>query len=381
MALSPTNLTFSSQPVGTTSAAQIVTLTNIGKTVLEFTNVTTTGDFGETNNCPASLAAGASCNISVTFSPTAVGNRYGSVIITDNAADSPQVVLLAGNGLPAPVVSLSVTSLTFSSQPLGTTSAAQAVTLTNTGTAALTISSIVATGNFAQLNTCGSSLAAGASCTISVTFTPTVAGSRTGSLTITDNAASSPQVVNLGGSGSDFTVSVAPPSASVIAGNAVSYTITVTPSFGFNAKVTLGCGGAPRGATCSVSPSAVTPDGMNPITATVTVTTAVRSMPPPRSGPKLNLPRLVTRIRPLWFLWLLLLLTFVTSLAMARRRGVLLRFGLVMGLVLLWAACGAGGSLVDVPEGTPAGNYTLTLTGSSGNQANSHSTTAGLTVQ
>ena len=80
-------------------------------------------------------------------------------------------------------------------------------------------------------------------------------------------------------------------------------------------------------------------------------------------------------------MWLLLLLTLVTSQAMGRRRRVLLRLALVMGLVLLWVACGAGGSLVEVPNGTPAGSYVLTLTGSSGNQANSHSTTAGLTVQ
>jgi hypothetical protein len=104
VALAPTNLTFSSQPVGTTSAAQTVTLTNIGKTVLEFTNASTTGEFGQTNNCPASLAAGASCTISVTFTPTATGNRYGSVVLTDNAADSPQTIPLAGNGLPAPAV-------------------------------------------------------------------------------------------------------------------------------------------------------------------------------------------------------------------------------------------------------------------------------------
>jgi hypothetical protein len=191
----------------------------------------------------------------------------------------------------------------------------------------------------------------------------------------------SPQVVSLGGSGADFTVSVSPNSATVIAGNSVAYTFTVTPSSGFRAKVTLGCSGAPRGATCSVSPSAVTPDGTNPITAAVTVATAVRSMLPPRSGTKPNLPHFVTQVRPTWFLWLLLIVTLVTSQAMARRRRVLLRLVLVMGLVLLWVACGAGGSQVDVPDGTPAGSYTLTLTGSSGNQANAHSTTAGLTVQ
>jgi hypothetical protein len=377
--LSPTNLTFSGQNVGTTSAAQIVTLANTGRTVLEFTNITTTGDFGQTNGCPASLPAGASCTISVTFTPTAPGNQYGSVVLTDNAANSPQTIPLAGNGLPAPLVSLSATSLTFSSQPLGTTSTPQAVTMSNTGTAALLITSIVATGDFAQLNTCGASLAVGASCTISVTFTPAAAGSRTGSVIITDNAAGSPQVVSLGGSGADFAVSVTPTSATVIAGNSITYTLTVTPSFGFNTKVTLGCGGAPRNASCSVSPASVILDGINPATATVTISTGQRSLAPPGSGPNLNLPRLVTRLRLPWFMWLLLLLTLLASQAMARRRRILLRLALVTGLVLLWAACGTGGNEVDVPTGTPAGNYTLRMSGASG--IVTHNTTAGLTVQ
>jgi hypothetical protein len=380
VALSPTSLTFTGTNVGTTSAAETVTLNNTGNATLDISNLAASGDFAQTNNCGATVMAGNYCTISLTFTPTAPGNRYGSVTITDNAPDSPQTIVLAGDGLPAPVVSLSLTSLTFPSQPVGTSSAAQAVAMTNTGTAALTISSIVVTGNFAQINTCGSSLGAGANCAISVTFSPTAAGSRTGSITISDNAAGSPQIVSLGGSGADFAVSVSPTSATVIAGNSAAYTITVTPSFGFNAKVALGCSGAPRGATCSVSPSAVTPDGTNPITATVTVTTAVRSMLPPRSGPKPNLPRLVTHFRPTRLLWLLLIVALVTSQAMVRRQRVLLRLALVMGLVLLEAACGAGGSLVDVPNGTPAGNYTLTLTGSSGNQADSHSTTASLAV-
>jgi hypothetical protein len=199
-------------------------------------------------------------------------------------------------------------------------------------------------------------------------------------LTITDNAAGSPQVVNLGGGGADFLVSVSPTSTSVFAGGAASYTITVTPSFGFNSKVNLGCVGAPRNATCSISPSSVTPDGTNPITATVTVATTARTLVPPRSGPNMNLPRLMTHFRPTWFMWFLLLLALVTSQAMARRRGVLLRLALVMGLMLLWAACG-GGSQVNLGNGTPAGSYQLTLSGTAGTPAISHSTTVVLSVQ
>jgi len=101
----------------------------------------------------------------------------------------------------APAVSLSPTSLTFSSQNVSTTSAAQTVTLSNTGNASLSISSIATTGDFAQTSACGTSLAAGANCQISVTFKPTTNGQRTGSLSVNDNASGSPQSVSLTGSG------------------------------------------------------------------------------------------------------------------------------------------------------------------------------------
>lgn len=102
---------------------------------------------------------------------------------------------------PTPSAVVNPSTLTFGNQNVATTSAAQAVTLTNSGGAALAISSLVATGDFSQTNTCGSSVAAGASCTISVTFTPTTAGSRSGGLSITDNASTSPQSVSLSGTG------------------------------------------------------------------------------------------------------------------------------------------------------------------------------------
>jgi Protein of unknown function (DUF1573) len=103
-------------------------------------------------------------------------------------------------------------------QTVGTTSAPQTLTLTNNGTTPLAIASITASGDFAETNTCGSSLAPGASCTITVTFTPTAAGSRTGVVTITDNASSSPQIVALSGTGQDFTLGALTASQSVAPG-------------------------------------------------------------------------------------------------------------------------------------------------------------------
>src|SRR5439155_13224105 len=102
---------------------------------------------------------------------------------------------------PPPVATLSTTSLTFGAQLVNTRSAAQLATLTNTGTTTLTISSIAASGDFVQKNNCGSSVPAGASCTIKVAFRPSAKGVLTGSVTITDDAADSPQTIKLKGTG------------------------------------------------------------------------------------------------------------------------------------------------------------------------------------
>jgi two-component sensor histidine kinase len=221
-AVSPTSLAFGSQHVGTTSTAQTVTLRNTGNAALSITSLALTGtngsNFAETNTCGKSLAAGAHCTISVTFTPSASGNRTASLSITDNARGSPQRVSLSGTGTAA-VVSLSPTSLAFGSQAVGKTSTVHTVTLSNTGNAALSSTSLALTGtnasDFAQTNTCGSSVAAGAHCTISVTFKPSASGSRTASVRITDNASGSPQTVSLSGTGTQ-TAAAAAAAAAVV---------------------------------------------------------------------------------------------------------------------------------------------------------------------
>jgi hypothetical protein len=140
----------------------------------------------------------------VTFTPTATGTRTGTLSISDNATGSPQTVSLSGTGT-APAVTLSPTSLNLRKQNVGTTSSPQNVTLTNSGTGNLSITGITITGNnasdFGQTNNCGTSVAAGTSCTISVTFAPSAKGPRTAAVTITDNASNSPQSVTLKGQG------------------------------------------------------------------------------------------------------------------------------------------------------------------------------------
>jgi hypothetical protein len=206
VSLSPTSLSFGNQQVGIGSTPQVITLTNTGNATLSVTSIkiatSNTGDFSQTNTCPSSLAASASCTISVTFTPTKTGNRSSTVKFTDNATGSPQSVPISGTGV-APVATLSPANLNFTGVLVGTTSTAAPVTVTNTGTAALTISSVIATGDFSQTNNCTAvPVAVGGFCTITVNFAPTAAWSRGGSIVLTDNAYNSPvQVVFLVGMG------------------------------------------------------------------------------------------------------------------------------------------------------------------------------------
>jgi hypothetical protein len=275
--------------VGTTSAAQTLTLNNTGTASLNITNIVPSGDFGETNTCGTFVPVAGSCTISVTFTPTATGTRSGAITITDNAANSPQTVSLTGTGTPAsgPVGSLSSTTLNFSNQILNTASTAQSVTLTNSGTAALNITSIVASAQYSQTNTCGASVAIGANCSISVTFTPTATGSQTGTITVTDNATGSPQIINLSGTGVDPSVSFAPTSLTFgnqnlnTASTAQSVTLTNSGSAAVSItsivasaqySQTNTCGASVAiGANCSISVT-FTPTAAGSQPGTITVT-------------------------------------------------------------------------------------------------------------
>jgi sugar lactone lactonase YvrE len=195
--LSTTSLSFSAQLVNTTSPAQTVTVTNTGGANLIISSIVASGTYTQTNTCPISTATlnpGSTCAISVMFTATAVGTQTGTVTITDNAAGSPHTVALSGIGVTSitgPAVSLAPASLSFPPQNVGTTSSPLVVILTNSGVSPLTISNIATTGDYAQMNTCltpPATLASLANCSISVTFTPTVAGPDPGTLTITDNA-------------------------------------------------------------------------------------------------------------------------------------------------------------------------------------------------
>ena len=224
VSLSPTSLSFASTTVGIAAATKAITLMNTGKSALVLNGtgegITLAGtdptSFSQTNTCGTSVAAGASCVITVTFKPAVVGALSATLSIADNAFGSPQPVPLAGTGIATgPAAALSINALTFGTTGVGSTNVAPAFTLTNAGTAVLDISSIGITGanatSYSETNTCGTTLAISASCSITVTFKPLAAGTLTASLNVADNATGSPQTVPLSGTGT-LTVTLTPAS-------------------------------------------------------------------------------------------------------------------------------------------------------------------------
>jgi len=207
VALKPSYLHFPLlRTVQTTSIPRTAKLTNVGSAELDVTGISVTGlnsgDFAQSNNCLPTVAAGATCLITVTFTPTTQGWRTASVAIADNAPGSPQTVPLTGRGT---FLKWSPRQMNLGTQQVGTSSTAQTVTLANAGTAPITLFSIeiggVNPGDFAQTDTCGSSLNPGASCTVQVTFTPTAVGNRLAHVAITDSAFGGTHWVGLLGKG------------------------------------------------------------------------------------------------------------------------------------------------------------------------------------
>ncbi len=204
------SLTFPDQIIGTQSSTQAISIGNSGTLTLNVATVLLGGanadQFSVSGNCAVALAPGQQCTLQVRFTPSTTGAKAANVLITSNAANTPNAtVTLAGNAVPvpAPVVQLSATILSFGNVIYGGTPATQGVTLTNIGTAPLSIASVVETGNtdFTVFSACGTSLAAGAHCNLGITFSPHAIGARSGTVTLTTNAASSPNKFTMSGTG------------------------------------------------------------------------------------------------------------------------------------------------------------------------------------
>jgi len=202
--LSATAVSFANQAVGTTSITKKVALLNSAAGTLVLSSIAISGanatDFAQASNCPSSLGWRGRCTISLTFTPSTLATESAMLYVNDNASNSPQIITLTGTGILP--VSLMPTSATYSTLRVGTTSSAKAFTLTNHLTTTLNNIAISTTGDFVvTTTTCDASLAARSKCTISVMFTPTATGTRTGTLSVSDAASNSPQVAQLTGTG------------------------------------------------------------------------------------------------------------------------------------------------------------------------------------
>ena len=272
--VSPANLTFPTTKVGTSAVPMSVSISNGGAMSLNMSSMSASGDFSQSNNCGAVVAPGASCVVNVVFTPTASGSRNGALTINDDAqSGSVQTVSLSGTGA-VPTASVAPGTLTLGTLPAGTQSTSSSVTLSNTGVVAMNIASIATTGDFVQTNNCATTLAASSSCTISVIFAPSAGGTRSGLLTVTDDASGGTQTVSLSGSATDFSVTVSPTSVSINPGQSANYNAKVGAVGGvYNQSVSLTCTGLPAAATCTLTPVSVIP-GSSSQTAKLKITTS-----------------------------------------------------------------------------------------------------------
>ena len=275
-AFSTSALIYGPQLVNTSSVARSVTVTSTGTEALQISGFTETGDFSQTNNCAASLPPNAVCIVKITFAPTARGKRSGTIVLNSNISGPAPSISLTGTGF-GPVAIVSPSSVPFAARVVDTASPSKSVTLTNTGDSTLHIQTISASGDFTQSHNCGTKLSAGGRCTMNVIFKPTAYGSRTGTLTITDDASGgSPQTVNLSGTGVDYSLAASPSGATATAGKSAAYTVTVAALAGaFGSAVSLHCANLPAASNCSFSPASLTP-GSTSANSRLTISTAAR---------------------------------------------------------------------------------------------------------
>ena len=194
-------------PVGTASTAQTVTVSNTGNSELDFLHVGfssgNTSDFTmdvntTTCNFTVPLASGRSCKVGFIFKPTATGSRTAVLTMTDDTIAGVNTIQVSGTGYTT--ATLTPASIAFTNTNVAASSAAQKATLTNTGKATMTITSIALSGpsvsSYSETTTCGTTLAVAASCTVSITFKPVSSGPHTATLTVLDNAVNAQQTVS-----------------------------------------------------------------------------------------------------------------------------------------------------------------------------------------
>ena len=384
LGITPGALTFGATNVGQSSAPHNVVLKSLGNESVSLTSIQFTGanasDFTETDNCLSApvLATNHTCTIAVTYAPVSAGTSQANLVITDNASGSPQQIPLTGtaNAVPlVPAVTLNPAStLAFPGTPTeGTSTLPQNVVLTNSGNAALQISNVALSGANApdfsiSTNNCSGSIAAGATCTVSIVFSPLAADLRLATLVFTDNAPNSPQSLNISGTAiAAATVAAAPngtTSAFVSAGQPAQYNLQATPGAGFTGTLTFACSGAPTGAVCKV-PSSISVTSGAATNFTVTVSTSGAAAGVPYTS-RPQIPRISLRVAMTVLLCLLLLLLTRRSMLPGRLSPLVPKWqaGLACVFFLIaLAGCGGGSSTPPPPPViTPSGTYTITVT-------------------
>jgi hypothetical protein len=353
---------------------------------------TNAADFSETDNCAGQslTAGGGTCAIKVKFIPSILGAESAVLTISDSAGT--QTVSLTGTGTSDAGFSASTTTVAFGNQQETVKSSPMSVTVMNNGTAGLITSAVGVdgpnAGDFAiSANSCsGATVAANATCAVSVTFTPSTTGAENASLNFADNTASSPQSVALTGTGTDFSIAIAPggsTTATVAPGSTATDNLQVTPISGFNGTVTLSCTGAPSQSTCTPLPASATLNGNGAALFSVQITTTAPSVASLRVGRQwrsidgLRILQVVL-VAGLASTLLVFALRFRESAARRRRAYV---FAISFGFLLLASVvsgCGGGSASSSSPppsSGTPAGNYTLTITGTSNGVSRSQTLT------
>lgn len=360
-ALGPLSLNFAAQRLNTASAAQQVTLSNSGDAALTLIAAQiSSGDFTIVNGCGNSLNGHSACSLLVAFVPKSVGAGVGVLTLSDTYRS--QTVTLSGTGVAPPGVTLSPVSMAaFASTGVGQTTTAQTVTLTNNGGMPLLIQSMAVTGDFAIVagsSTCGVSLAAGAACGAQIVFAPMAGGARAGSLTMLDNAGSSPQSLQLTGMGIDFALTAnGNTTQTIAAGGQAVYPLLLTSVAGVPGTVAFTCGPVAAHSTCTVTPSSPVLGAMS--TITVTVATSV-------AGAALHWPG---ERQMVWLAGLLPLGLLGLGRSRLRRLGGVA----ILCCVMVLAGCGAsrlipgtssgGGGTTGSP--TPSGTYNLVVSGTS----------------
>lgn len=266
--LTPTAADFGSEPLGFTTPSQTFTWKNNSVFPVSVASVAASGDFlitANTCSATASILSGGTCTIAVAFKPAALGPRTGDLSVVSNSSTLTSSL----TGIGTADLALSATSLDFGNVDVSAT-ASRTLTLTNNTPASLALQPLAVSGDFGVTSNCGSALAATSSCTLTVTFTPSATGPRSGTLAVTPaNAAYLGGSVALSGNGVDFALALNPTSGSVIAGFGTTSTLAVTPIAGFSAPVQLSCSSAAPASTCTLAASTVTPSSNTAVTVTL----------------------------------------------------------------------------------------------------------------